>query len=406
MASKKSAPKVLNALQILGRESALFDQDVESCEAEIRDALSKARVLVFGGAGSIGKEVVGQIFRRNPAALHVIDLSENNLVELVRDLRSSIGYTSGETLFMPLDMGGLETQAFLSTQRPYDYVLNLAAMKHVRSEKDAFSLMRMVKTNILDTLSTLEAANATGAKKYFAVSSDKAKNPANLMGATKRIMEDVLFRSRDCAVSTARFANVAFSDGSLLFGFRHRMLLRQPISAPSDVKRYFITPWESGLLCLLSVLRGQTREIFFPKLEGELELVTFSEIAVRFLAANGYEAVPLASEEEARERAEELIGQRKWPCYFFESDTSGEKPFEEFYSEDDHIAWDRFKDIGVIRTPLVAGPAEARVSDFLATVAAFRKNGNWRKDDLTRAIQDACPELDHVETGRSLDQKM
>lgn len=309
--------------QIIGRDRVLFVDDIARHEQLISSAISGARVLVFGGAGSIGKEVTAQIFRRNPAALHVIDISENNLVELVRDLRSSMGYSGGETRFLPIDMGAVETEAFLASQKPYDYVLNLAAMKHVRSEKDAFSLMRMVKVNILDTLQTLTYARRAGARKYFAVSTDKAKNPANLMGATKRIMEDVLFRDGGVTpVSTARFANVAFSDGSLLHGFRQRLIHQQPLSAPRDVRRYFVTGVESGLLCLAAVTLGKSREIFFPNLDAGTQLRTFSDIAVSFLQSQGYEPVELASEQEARAKAAELIWQRKWPCCFFNSDTS------------------------------------------------------------------------------------
>lgn len=393
--------------QIIGRDRDLFVEDIAEHEREISDAIRGARILLFGGAGSIGKEVAAQLFQRGPAALHVVDLSENNLVELVRDLRSSLGYNDGETLFLPLDMGSIETRAFLKTQAEYDYVLNLAAVKHVRSEKDEFSLMRMIKTNVLDTLETLEAAQAMTASKYFAVSTDKAKNPANLMGATKRIMEDILFRATDhVPVSTARFANVAFSDGSLLHGFRQRLIRRQPLSAPRSIRRYFITGPESGLLCLASLVLGGHREIFFPDLDADLSLLTFSDVAVRFLQANGYEPFEVASEDEARDRVSELAAERKWPCHFFESDTSGEKPFEEFYSSADIVDWDRFTDLGVIGAPSLTDSEQTRVATFLETVARVRAQGMWTKPDLVQAIYDACPDLAHVETGRNLDQRM
>lgn len=396
----------MNIAEIIGRSNTLFEHDVETHQDCIAEAIRGARVLILGGAGSIGKEVTAEIFRRNPAALHIMDVSENNLVELVRNLRSKLGYTTGETRFLPLDMGSREAQAFFASQPPYDYVLNLAAMKHVRSEKDEFSLMRMIKVNILDTGDTLRRARTTGARKYFAVSTDKAKNPANLMGATKRIMEDVLFADESAtSVSTARFANVAFSDGSLLHGFRQRLMLGQPIAAPRDVRRYFMTGEEAGLLCLSALALGNSRDIFFPKLNSDTQLTTFYDIACRFLASQGYEAVEVASEDEARNRVHELSRRKQWPCYFSMSDTAGEKPFEEFYSESDCIDTNRFKDIGVVIQP--AGAVDRlRLDRFLQQVALLRNKGHWTKVDLVTAIEDACPDLSHLNAARFLDEKM
>jgi FlaA1/EpsC-like NDP-sugar epimerase len=398
----------MDAARLIGRERGLFAQDIAENKTTLSDAISGARVLIYGGAGSIGKEVVAQVFRRNPSALHVIDISENNLVELVRDLRSSLGYIDGETMFLPIDMGGVETQAFLATQKPYDYVLNIAAMKHVRSGKDAYSLMRMIDTNVLNTVETLRHARSGGARKYFAVSTDKAKNPGNLMGATKRIMEGLLFERTDSAttVSTARFANVAFSDGSLLHGFRQRLLQRQPISAPRDIRRYFVTLEEAGHLCLASLVLGKEREIFFPKLTTALLPLSFSDIAIRFLAAHGYDAEQVDSEDEARGRVEELISRGKWPCYFFDSDTSGEKPLEEFYSDDDDVEFDRYADIGVIRSPLPSVQDGQRLARFLNRVHQLREKAAWSLDELTTELYMACPELAHIRTGKFLDERM
>lgn len=392
--------------QIIGRTRGLFGDDIARNLPGIADAIAGRRVLIIGGAGSIGREVCLEIFRRQPAVLHVIDISENSLVELVRNVRSVEGYSDGETRFLPLDIGGIEAHAFLDSQPAYDLVLNFAAMKHVRSEKDEFSLMRLIKVNVLDTLETLVRARDAGTGKYFAVSTDKAQSPANLMGATKRIMEDVLFgESAAMAVSTARFANVAFSDGSLLHGFRQRLALHQPISAPSDIRRYFVTGEEAGLLCLASIALGGNREIFFPRLDATTDLLSFADIAVRFLEAEGYTPVIVASEDEARSRASELIAARRWPCHFFASDTSGEKPFEEFYAAADDIDW-RFDDIGVIRRDAPDAAVVARARTFIDTVEQCRTDRHWSKVALIEAIKTACPDLDHIDTGRTLDNRM
>lgn len=397
----------MDVSQIIGRDGTLFRDAVAAHEKDIAETIAGSRVLIYGGAGSIGREVVRQVFMRRPKALCVVDISENGLVELVRDLRSSLGYIAGETQFLPLDMGSLEAAAFLRSQPAFDIVVNLAAMKHVRSEKDEFSLMRMIGVNVLDTLTSLEGAIEGGAKKYFAVSTDKAKNPASLMGATKRIMESALFSAEGkTTISTARFANVAFSDGSLLHGFRQRLVRQQPLSAPRDVRRYFVTGEESGLLCLSSIVLGGTREIFFPNLDAEADLLTFSEIARRFLTMNGYEPFETETEDEARDRCSELIAAGKWPCYFFDSDTAGEKPFEEFYSEDDKVDWSRFEDIGVIEVPPLDDAEQDRTRKFLDTVREKRRSGDWSMLQLTEAIEEACPDLNHVVSQKSLDEKM
>jgi nucleoside-diphosphate-sugar epimerase len=397
----------LDALELIGRDRPLFVRDVAASEDLIRDAIRGRRVLVVGGAGSIGSEIVRQVFRRSPAALHVIDISENNLAELVRDLRSTLGYLEGETRFLPLDAGGPEAAAFIAHQRPYDLVLNLAALKHVRSEKDEFSLMRMVKVNVLDSLTILSWAREMAAAKYFAVSTDKATNPANLMGATKRIMEDGIFRwESGTRVSTARFANVAFSDGSLLHSFRQRFERGQPIAAPNDVRRYFVTGEESGLLCLLSLVLGNQGDVFFPKLDSDAHLLTFSAIACRFLEERGYEPLELPTEEAARDHAAELIEGGKWPVYFFKTDTSGEKPFEEFYTEGSEVDWSRFCDIGVSHQRPLEPLHRERVDVFVERINGLRRRGSWTKAELVGLIEAACPELTHVETGSSLDERM
>src|SRR6056297_1968551 len=342
----------MNVLELIGRNEELFAADVAAREAELSELVSSSRFLVIGGAGSIGQAVCREIFRRNPRALHVVDISENNMVELVRDIRSTLGYIDGDFRTFAIDCGSRGFGALMNAGSGYDYVLNLSALKHVRSEKDPFTLMRLIEVNVLNTIATVAQARERGARKYFAVSTDKAANPVNMMGASKRIMEMFLMReSEEIPVSTARFANVAFSDGSLLHGFNQRFAKKQPISAPRDVRRYFVTAEESGQLCLMSCLLGENRNIFFPKLSEHLHLTTFSEIAIRYLAARGFDAFECDSEEEARSRAEELIQSGRWPCYFFNSDTTGEKDFEEFFTESETVHLDRFESIGVIENP-------------------------------------------------------
>jgi FlaA1/EpsC-like NDP-sugar epimerase len=288
-----------NILGLIGRNKNLLVTDVDQVEEEISRKVTSSSFLILGGAGSIGQAVTKEIFKRNPKKLHVVDISENNLVELVRDIRSSLGYIEGDFRTFALDIGSEIYDAFIETDGDYDYVLNLSALKHVRSEKDQFTLMRMIEVNILNTLKTIQQSKDTGVKKYFCVSTDKAANPVNMMGASKRIMELFLMReSLDLPISTARFANVAFSDGSLLHGFNQRIQKRQPIVAPNNIKRYFVTPQESGQLCLMSCLLGENRDIFFPKLSEELHLITFAEIAVKYLHDLGYEAYECRSEDE------------------------------------------------------------------------------------------------------------
>ena len=395
----------MNILEVVGRDYLLFDSDLKHHEATICDLVNNSRFLVIGGAGSIGQAVTREIFKRNPGILHVVDISENNMVELVRDIRSTLGYNDGEFRTFAIDCGGREFEALLASASGYDYVLNLSALKHVRSEKDPFTLMRLIEVNILNTISTLAAARAGGARKYFCVSTDKAANPVNLMGASKRIMEMFLMReSLTQTVSTARFANVAFSDGSLLHGFNQRFAKSQPIAAPNDVRRYFVTPQESGELCLMSCLLGENRDIFFPKLSEALNLTKFSDIAVRYLRARGFEPYECDSEDEARARARELIAVRKWPVYFFSSDTTGEKGFEEFYTEREVLDMDRFENIGVIRNePDYDHEALER---FLVEIARIRAGVTWDKSEIVDLFNAMIPDFDHKETGRYLDNRM
>ena len=395
----------MDILKLIGRTAPLFDGDISSRRKELGALVSNSRFLVIGGAGSIGQAVTREIFRRNPLALYVVDISENNMVELVRDIRSTLGYIDGDFRTFALDCGSNEYRALMNASEGYDYVLNLSALKHVRSEKDPFTLMRLIEVNILNTIKTVQMAKALGAKKYFCVSTDKAANPVNMMGASKRIMEMFLMReSESMEISTARFANVAFSDGSLLHGFNQRFAKRQPISAPNDVRRYFVTPQESGELCLMSCLLGENRNIFFPKLSEQLHLTSFSDIAERYIKNLGYEPFQCSTEQEARDRSAELITSKRWPCYFFKSDTSGEKDFEEFFTDNEVLDMDRFKNLGVIKNE--ADFDTNLLDNFLEVSSKLRNKEVWEKAPIVELFNQMIPAFDHKETGKYLDGRM
>lgn len=394
-----------HVLELIGRNADIFLADMMEHEEELATLIHDSRFLVIGGAGSIGQAVTKEIFKRDPKLLHIVDISENNMVELVRDLRSSIGYIKGEFATFAIDVGSTIFDSFIENGMGYDYVLNLSALKHVRSEKDPYTLMRMIDVNILNTDKTVKQACLKGAKKYFCVSTDKAANPVNMMGASKRIMEFFLMqRSMEIPVSTARFANVAFSDGSLVYGFNQRLDKEQPLSAPYDVRRYFITPSESGQLCVLSAMLGSNRDLFFPKLDSKVDLISFKEIALRFLERRGYEPVECESEDEARAKIGELKKTGKWPVYFFASDTTGEKEIEEFYTDREVLDLNRFKSVGVIVNSLVNNDNIIKL--FESSITRMKTLGKWTRDELVALFKETIPEFSHKETGKFLDSKM
>jgi FlaA1/EpsC-like NDP-sugar epimerase len=395
----------MDILKLIGRTAPLFEEDITSKSKQIEDRVSSSSFLVLGGAGSIGQAVVKEIFKRNPIKLHVVDISENNLAELVRDIRSSFGYIKGDFQTFALDIGSSTYDSFIDNDGEFDYVLNLSALKHVRSEKDPFTLMRMIEVNILNTIKTINQAIQKGSKKYFCVSTDKAANPVNMMGASKRIMEKFILReSQKIDISTARFANVAFSDGSLLHSFKQRIDKQQPIVAPTDVKRYFVTPEESGQLCLMSCLFGETRDIFFPKLSEELDLITFSSIAKKFLNHQGYEVHYCNSEKEAREAVSESIAHKKWPCFFTVSDTTGEKSFEEFYMPNEHLDLNTFEKLGIVKSKTAYD--EDKLNHFLSTIETLQTNNSWTKEEIVLLFFEMLPELEYEDKGKYLDSKM
>ncbi len=388
--------------KIIGREKKLFIDDIIERENSISKLISESRFLILGAAGTIGQAVTKEIFKRNPKKLHVIDISENNLVELVRDLRSSYGYTSGIFKSFCLDIGSHQYDLFIEQDGCYDYVLNLSALKHVRSESNPFTLMRMIEVNILNTEKTIIQSINKEVKKYFCVSTDKATNPVNMMGATKLVMEKFLEKYSDkINISTARFANVAFSDGSLLFGFKQRLEKYQPLVAPNDIKRYFISKEESGQLCLMSCLFGENCDIFFPKLDDSLHLIKFTEIANRFLEYNNYKPLLFDSEKAAREFE---FDNNYWPCFYSQSDTTGEKDFEEFYTDKETLDLESFKDLAVIKK-------QQREFDFdteLFKEEIFKLNDkkNIKKSEIVNIFKKYLPNFKHSERGKFLDSKM
>jgi FlaA1/EpsC-like NDP-sugar epimerase len=395
----------MNILSLINREKELFHSDIEQHKQKLFSIVQKSRFLVIGGAGSIGQAVVKEIFKRNPKKLHVVDINENNLTELVRDIRSSFGYIDGEFATFALDVGSVEYDAFFMQDGKYDYVLNLSALKHVRSEKDPFTLMRMCDVNIFNTDKTIAQATQKRVKKYFCVSTDKAANPVNMMGASKRIMEMFLMRrSKYIQISTARFANVAFSDGSLLHSFNMRLQKKQPIVAPYDIKRYFVTPQESGELCLMSCIFGKNRDIFFPKLDDSLHLISFADIAVKYLKEKGYEPYLCNSEAQARELVKTLPQEGKYPCLFTKSDTTGEKDFEEFYTKEEHLDMERFQTIGVIKNePLYD---DVKLNNFSASIKAMKKRLKWTKEEIVEQFFYMIPNFEYEDKKRYLDAKM
>ena len=388
---------------ILGREKSLFDYDLKKNQEDLSTLVCESSFLVIGGAGAIGRAVVTEIFDRNPRILHVVDISENNLVELVRDLRSSSGYISGDFRTFAIDYSSVEFRALVESNGPYDYVLNLSALKHVRSEKDPYTLMRMIAVNVLNVVDLLELLGGS-AKKVFCVSSDKAANPVSLMGASKRVMEMFLkhYSHRVC-ISTCRFANIAFSDGSLLYGFNRRYASKQPLAAPRKIQRYFMTEKESAEMCIMSCLLGNSGDIYVPRFTRK-DLFSFDFLARRFLELKGFEAYECESEDEARSTYPRLVKDGKWPCFFFESDTTGEKEIEEFVDAHEKIDWGYYRDIGVVK--LTAEWSKTELLGFRGSINELRASGRWSKKELVTLFESTIEGYKHRELGKFLDDRM
>ena len=387
------------------RPTSMFYPDIVANKEMLTKKIKGKSVLVIGGAGSIGSSFIKALLPFEPGALVVVDTNETALAELTRDLRSTKGmYVPEDYITYPMDFASPVFEKMFRSRGGFDIVGNFSAHKHVRSEKDIYSVEALLQNNVLHAKKLLDLLSEYPPEEYFCVSTDKAANPVNIMGASKRIMEDVIFSYSDVfPVKTARFANVAFSNGSLPAGFIARIAKLQPLSAPSDVRRFFVSPEESGQICLLSCILGDNRAIFFPKLE-EAQMMTFDAIAIELLKAHGYEVLECASDGEAIEKAYDLKnGSNQYPVHFSESDTSGEKPYEEFVTDTETADMEVFKSLGVITGKKI--PDKARIEKLFAELsAAFEQQTT--KENIVRIMKDYLPSFEHIETGKSLDSKM
>jgi FlaA1/EpsC-like NDP-sugar epimerase len=391
---------------ITKRETSFFELDIKNNFAQLTAEIEGKAVLVIGGAGTIGSSFVKAILHFKPATVFIIDINENGLTEIVRDIRSDAAYTTSPQLYTyPIDFDSPVFYKLFKKQNGFDIVANFAAHKHVRSEKDEYSIEAMLENNVLKAKRFLDLLVDFPPKHFFCVSTDKAANPVNLMGATKKLMEEVIMAyANDFKITTARFANVAFSNGSLLFGFLERLAKQQPLSAPADVKRYFVSPKESGELCMLACILGRTAEIFYPKLK-EDEMQTFSSIGNVLLHEFGFEPELCATELEAKQKAANLSKESKtYPVYYFTSDTDGEKSFEEFFTENESRDNERFLNLGVVTN--YPKKSKENLSLVLNELDSLFSSENITKTDIIETIKNIIPNFNHITTGKSLDNRM
>ncbi len=390
---------------ITKRAESLFAEDIYNNRDLLTDSIEKKSILVIGGAGTIGSSYIKSILDYRPRKLVVVDLNENGLTELTRSLRSQYNQFVPEVfLTYPMDFGSSVFNNMISSNGPFDIVANFAAHKHVRSEKDQFSVSAMIDNNVFKAKDLLDGLLINKPDHYFCVSTDKAANPVNIMGASKQIMEDVIISySDELKITTARFANVAFSNGSLLDGYLNRILMNQPISCPNDVKRFFVSPKESGEICMLASILGETGDIFFPKLGSE-DLVSFEKITKEFFAVNSIKIIECTSEEDAKKIAIKRSGSDPYPVYFFESDTSGEKLYEEFYTSDDIVSLDAFVSLGIIKCKRELN--RKQIHEVIKELKEIVNNNFSNKKSIVDALEHYLPNFNHIETGKNLDQKM
>lgn len=394
------------AESVTGRERSLFLADIEANKDKLRSEIEGKKVLVIGGAGSIGSSYIKAILPFRPSQLVVVDLNENGLAELTRDLRSTPGmYVPEDYKTYTLNFNDPIFERIFRENNGFDIVANFSAHKHVRSEKDRNSVQALLENNVVKAKNLLDLLAEIPPRHFFCVSTDKAANPVNIMGASKRVMEDLIMAYADkFKVTTARFANVAFSNGSLPAGFMERIMKRQPLVAPKDVRRYFVSPEESGQICMLASILGENGQIFFPKL-GEEKMMKFSTICDRFLDRLGYEKVECSGDEEAKDFAAHMPEDTKrWPVVYFLSDTTGEKDFEEFVVGGEEADMDTFRSLGVVVN--VRRKSLAEVESFLAKLQATFADPSFTKADVVGVLKGFVPNFEHEEKGKNLDQKM
>ena len=391
---------------ITRRQNSLFASDLAINQPKLSDSIDGRSVLVIGGAGTIGSSFIKALLKFSPRKLFVIDTNENGLTELTRDLRSSYNLNiPREYKTYPINFGDSVFENILRKEGPFEIIANFAAHKHVRSEKDHYSIAAMVENNAIRAKRLLDQLITVQPERFFCVSTDKATNPVNVMGASKKLMEEVIMSYADeLPITTARFANVAFSQGSLLDGFLYRLQKRQPFSSPSDVRRYFVSPEESGQICLLACILGDSKDIFFPKLKEE-QMEYFSNIGTALLRTLGYKPDYCSSEEEARQKAALINGNTKeWPVYYFDTDTTGEKLYEEFYAEEEEIDWNRFEALGIIKGN--AYKSRQEIIETFDRLSVLLASHQVTKASIIELFESAIPNFHHIEKGKNLDQKM
>ena len=391
-------------LKFFLRKKSYFENDIKNNINILSKNILNKSVLVIGGAGTIGSSYIKELLKFKPSKLIVVDFNENGLTELTRELRST-NYLNFNIDFRtyPISLNDKVFDKLFVKESKFDIVANFAAHKHVRSEKDIFSIEALIKNNIGGAIKLLDLVNKFGVEHFFSVSTDKAANPVNIMGASKSLMEKIILSYKNnFKVSTARFANVAFSNGSLLDGFINRLNKRQPLSCPNDVKRFFVSPKESGQICLLASIIGDSGDIFFPKFNFERDQIYFKDIAIEFLKFIGLDPEIMDSEKDAKNFKLDNRESKKYPIFFFKTNTSGEKLYEEFYTDDEHYSLLKYDALGVINN----FQFEFDVQDLKNKLEFLFKKKEIDKIDLVNLIKVYLPDFDHIETGKNLDQKM